>query len=171
MVNNIGEITIYDLTFIKDFHMAVCTEKPGICDFCDQNNSKELKVVTSSISSDNVNQQNNKSNKQNNKGNLSHQTQLNIYDNCFHLKSNKQSLKSIRTSYLNFLRSIWLDSRFLEVNEEYGEVISTVKNIHLKDITIQFGKSISECLSYQKQYIRDIPTISLSRKIKLYFKL
>jgi hypothetical protein len=145
--------------------MAVCTEKPGICAFCDQNNSKKLKVVTSSISSDNVNQQNNKSNKQNNKGNLSHQTKLDNYDNCFHLDSKKESLKTIRTYYLKFLRAIWLDSRFLSVNEEYGEVISTVKNIHLRDINIQFGKSIFECLSYQKQYIRDIPTISISRKI------
>ena len=82
MENNIREITVKDVTIIKEFHMAVCTEKPGICEYCDQNNSKELTLVTTSISSDNVNdQQNERRNKM--KGNLSHQTQLNKYDNCF----------------------------------------------------------------------------------------
>ena len=52
MVNNIREITKKDIIILKNFHLGVCTEPPGICSFCDQNNTKELKLVETSISTD-----------------------------------------------------------------------------------------------------------------------
>ena len=163
MVNNIREITKKDIIILKNFHLGVCTEPPGICSFCDQNNTKELKLVETSISTD-IQQE-----KKRNKGNLSHETKLNVYDNHLLLESKKENSKAIRTYYLKFLRSVWQDSQFLYVDEERAEVFSTVKNIQLKDITIQFGKSISDCLCYQTESINDIPTISKHRKINYIF--
>ena len=164
MVNNIREITKKDFIILKKFHLGVCTESPGICSFCDQNNTKELKLVeTSSVSTD-IQQE-----KKRNKGNLSHESRLNVYDNHLLLESKKESSKVIRTYYLKFLRSVWQDSQFLSVDEEHAEVFSTVKNIQLKDITIQFGKSISDFLCYQTESINDIPTISKARKINYIF--
>jgi len=105
----------------------------------------------------------------NKKDTLSHKEKLVIHDNSYQLKTLKTSARMNRNCYLKFLSAIWHHCNFITLEENEGEIYSTVKNISVQDIIEQLSQSIFKCLCCNYNEINNIPTISYERTLKIKF--
>ena len=151
-----------DVEYLRRFHIGVCTESKGNCDYCDANNSSKMEYIE--VKETPV-QRNKKTE------NLSHKDKLLVYDNNYQLQNQKNSSRLYRTCYLCFLRLIWQNCNFLVVEEKEGEVYSTVRNISLKEIIDQISQSIHGLLCFNCTEVNHVPTISSERKIYYLFQI